>query len=112
MDCSQIAASPEKFSAAIGTQKEGVIPNMAKYCSQRVFHMLGFSPENCGKVIDGCARPRPESIWLAWENGDGRGGVTGSVLVPLAGSGGGVRRDAPVAPVESENRRGHRALGV
>ena len=89
MDCSQIAAGPDKFSVAIGTQKEGVIPNMAKYCSQRVFHRLGFSPENCGKETEGCAWPSPVSIWLACEKGDSGTEEVEIGAVPLAGSGGG-----------------------
>jgi hypothetical protein len=53
MDYNQTAADPEKFSAAMGTQKEEWIPNIVKYCSHIVSHSLGFSPANDGNEIDG-----------------------------------------------------------
>lgn len=74
MDCSQIDAEPEKFSVAMGTQNDGRIANMVKYCSQRVFHSFGLSPVNCGNWTEGCAWPRPLSSWLACANGERAGG--------------------------------------
>ena len=82
MDCNQTEAAPEKFRAAMGTQNDGKIPNIWKYCSQRVFQSCGFSPVNIGKFMDG---GWPKLVRMEEDRGGTGAGTIGREGVPVTG---------------------------